>query len=154
MRQSKPSTGPEISQRGVALVISLLLLLVLAILAVAGLRTATADLTMAGNQQYQDHAFQAAELGVEQALNSALCTQCTYSTPVVVAATQVAGSQIDKFNYSFYYAGSSSVPVGNSLDPDSGNGTAYNYVVESTGTSARGARDVHVQGFTYIGPSQ
>ena len=48
-------------QRGAALVVGLLLLLVLTILAISGMTTATLELQMAGNRQYQERAFQAAE---------------------------------------------------------------------------------------------
>ena len=48
----------------------ILLLLTLTILAVSGLATAVLELRMAGNTQYQERAFQAAEYAIEQALAS------------------------------------------------------------------------------------
>ena len=44
-------------QSGAALVVGLLLLLVLTILAISGMTTATLELQMAGNEQYQERAF-------------------------------------------------------------------------------------------------
>lgn len=56
------------AQRGAALVVGMLLLLVLTLLAISGMNTASLELAMAGNMQYHENAFQAAEAGVEQAL--------------------------------------------------------------------------------------
>src|SRR5262245_53506738 len=53
------------SQRGVALVASLVLLVVLTLLAVVGMGSSTLELTMAGNAQHQENAFEAAEAAVE-----------------------------------------------------------------------------------------
>jgi Tfp pilus assembly protein PilX len=146
------------AQRGAALVIGLLLLVVLIILAVGGMRTAAVDLLMTTNTQYRDHAFQAAEYGIEQAMNTTLCTSCTYSSPVTTGSTTpataiaVPGSSTDKYAYSYYYETTGAAPSGYSLDAG-GSGTAYYYAIQSTGTSARSAQDVHDQGFMYIGPS-
>jgi hypothetical protein len=48
-------------QNGAALVVGLLLLMVLTLLAISGMNTASLELVMAGNTQYQQNAFQAAE---------------------------------------------------------------------------------------------
>ncbi|MBT8091697.1 MAG: hypothetical protein KJN77_01590, partial [Gammaproteobacteria bacterium] len=56
------------SQRGAALVIGLLLLVVITVLAVSGMNTATTELAMARNDQNYEYAFQAAETGLEYAL--------------------------------------------------------------------------------------
>ena len=48
----------------------ILLLLTLTLLAVSGLATAVLELRMAGNAQYQQRAFEAAEYAIEQALGS------------------------------------------------------------------------------------
>src|SRR5262245_51029290 len=55
-------------QRGAALVIGLMLLVILTLLAVTGMNTASTELAMAGNEQYQLKAIQASQTGVEQAL--------------------------------------------------------------------------------------
>ena len=44
--------------RGAALVIGLILLLILTVLAISGMGTAVLQLQMAGNEQYQERAFQ------------------------------------------------------------------------------------------------
>ena len=67
MRTSRPIASKH-AQRGAALVVGMLLLLVLTLLAISGMNTASLELAMAGNMQYRENAFQAAESGVEQAM--------------------------------------------------------------------------------------
>ena len=55
-------------QRGAALVIGLILLVILTLLAITGMNTASTELVMAGNEQYRQHAFQASATGIEQAI--------------------------------------------------------------------------------------
>ena len=56
------------NQGGAALIIGLLLLVVITVLAVSGMNTATTELAMARNDQNYENAFQAAETGIETAL--------------------------------------------------------------------------------------
>ena len=60
-------TNPS-RQAGAALVVSLLLLVVITVLAISGMSTATTELAMARNDQGYENAFQAAETGLEAAL--------------------------------------------------------------------------------------
>ena len=55
-------------QTGAALVVGLMLLVVITVLAISGMNTATTELAMARNDQLYENAFQAAETGLEQAL--------------------------------------------------------------------------------------
>ena len=48
------------TQRGAALVVGLVLLLVITMLAVTSMNTSTVQLMMAGNKQFSESAFQAA----------------------------------------------------------------------------------------------
>ncbi len=68
-RQRSPLrlAGPR-RESGAALVVGLILLLVLTLLAISGMTTASLELLMAGNAQYQERSFQAADAGIEQAL--------------------------------------------------------------------------------------
>ena len=56
-------------QQGAALVVGLMLLVVITILAISGMNTATTELAMARNDQAYENAFQAAEMGLETALS-------------------------------------------------------------------------------------
>ena len=55
-------------QQGAALIVGLILLVVITVLAVSGMNTATTELAMARNDQNYEYAFQAAETGLEGAL--------------------------------------------------------------------------------------
>ena len=60
---------PIKNQQGAALVVGLILLVVITVLAISGMNTATTELAMARNDQNYENAFQAAESGIEQALS-------------------------------------------------------------------------------------
>jgi type IV pilus assembly protein PilX len=124
--------------------------------------TATLELQMAGNKQYQERAFQAAEAGVEQAMTAgifttdpaAIAAQYTAPnsidpTPIRGQGTQIAncpdrGGSTDAADQCEYFlrfdqaAGITPVPGGgNSL----GTGLqAYHFVVDAVGVAERGAQ--------------
>jgi hypothetical protein len=144
-------------QRGAALVIASILLLVVTLVGVAGLAAAALELRMSGNFQYQDRAFQAAEFAIEQALHSELLsTAITYSNPRTFPApgaeALVPGSETDTYTYRLYFdssAGSTPIPGG----AESGTSlVAYHFVIVGTGRSLRGAESTHTQGFYVAGP--
>ncbi|MBK7252061.1 MAG: pilus assembly PilX N-terminal domain-containing protein [Gammaproteobacteria bacterium] len=128
-------------QRGAALVIGLILLLILTLLAVSGMNSASTELIMAGNEQYRQNAFQAAETGVEQALTT-LANVPQSGTPTVAPATAVPGSATDEYATSSRYLGDDLNIPGFSA----GKFVGFHYEITSTGTSARNARAQHVQG--------
>ena len=148
---AKPWTrAPAERQRGAALIIGLLLLLILTLLAVAGMNTATLELQMAGNEQYQQRAFEAAETAIEQAI---LTGSYNTSVPDVRMPTPVDGTN-DTYEFVMEFdqdTGETPVPGGGySL----GTGfTAYHFNITATGRSERGARAEHVQSVYIIGPS-
>lgn len=158
-------------QSGAALVVGLILLLVLTLLAISGMTTASLELQMAGNDQYQERAFQSAEAGIEQAINSGVySTNTTVGTydnpagpdpqPVRGAGVQVQNCQepadpspAEECEYFVHFdqnTGVTAVPGGGySL----GTGfQAYHFVVDSYGTSDRGAASEHQQSFYVVGP--
>jgi type IV pilus assembly protein PilX len=55
-------------QTGATLIVGLVLLLVLTVVGVSGMNTATMEITMAANTQYQQDAFQAAEDAIDIAI--------------------------------------------------------------------------------------
>jgi hypothetical protein len=157
--------------RGAALVVGLLLLLVLTILAISGMTTATLELQMAGNKQYQERAFQAAEAGIEQAMAAGIyntnITRGNYDDPTGPNPTPERGEGIaiancpepadpsDAEQCEFFMrfdeqSGSTPVPGGGySL----GTGfEAYHFIVDSFGSAERGATSSHEQSFYIIGP--
>jgi type IV pilus assembly protein PilX len=152
MNSTTHSTPPLPSrQRGAALVIGLILLLVLTLLAISGMSTSTLELQMTGNQQFSQNAFQAAETGLDRALVSG---NFTTAAPTVVAASSLPGST-DTFNSRTEFNGDNGitpVPAGGfSLGVSTGF-QAYHFDITSTGASNRGATSTHTQSFYIVGP--
>ena len=67
-RPPKWTIAPRSRQAGAALFVGLVLLLVMTLVGVSGMNTATLELAMAGNAQAQQQAFQAAETGIDIAI--------------------------------------------------------------------------------------
>jgi hypothetical protein len=145
------------SNGGMALVIAVLLLLIVSVLGISGLSVAALELQMAGNVQYQERAFQAAEFAIEQALNSPpLSTDYTLASPARVPVTgelALPGSGTDTYSYRLYYdtsAGSTPIPGGAAAGLTD---LAFHFVIESAGSSARGAHVKLTQGFYVLAPA-
>ena len=142
------------AQRGVALFVGLILLLVITVLAVAAMTMATSDLRMAANRQFRENAFQAASRGVQQAMVTPNLP--TTGQTVTVASTPVPGSNTDTFEYTVSFdpeTGVTNVPAGGySLGTGSGF-SAFHFEAEATGTSVRDSEVVQEQGFYIIGPA-
>ena len=129
-------------QRGAALVIGLILLLVLTLLAVTGMNTASTELIMAGNEQYRQNAYQASETGIENAI-SALPTVPQSAAPTVVPNTPTTGTANSQYTTSTLYEGDDVNVPGYSA----GRYVALHYEITSTGsTTVRNASAVHRQG--------
>jgi type IV pilus assembly protein PilX len=137
------------SQHGAALVIGLILLLVLTLLAISGMNSASVEFIMAGNEQYRQNAFQAAETGIEQALQN---------------GAFVPGGADEPFNgnntASDTYAATISSPLGNTAQPalwGPANSleafSTYHFMIQSVGSSVRGAQSTHLQGVMTLAPA-
>jgi type IV pilus assembly protein PilX len=170
LRAPLPSSPPA-RQSGAALVVGLILLLVLTVLAVSGMATASLELLMAGNMQYQERSFQAADAGIEQALARGVydtnTPTGTYDNPAAVnpvpdrgTGQQIAncpepddpvdGQQCEYYLRFDVQSGQTPVPGGGySL----GTGfEAYHFVIDSFGTADRSAQSHHQQSFYVVGP--
>jgi type IV pilus assembly protein PilX len=139
MRNTHPQSSAR--QRGAALVVGLILLLVLTLLAVTGMNTATTELIMAGNEQFRQNAFQAAETGIEQAL-ATLSNVPTNGLPVTANNVPVPNSTTDAYSTSSRYLESRS----DLLMSSNGKFVSHYFDITSTGTSSRNASVRHVQG--------
>jgi hypothetical protein len=141
---------------GVALVTVLLLLLAMTVLTVASIATATVELQSAGNAQYLERAFEAAEFGIRRAMAAPdLSTAMTPVEPARPACAPDCRLPVtgDAYDYSLYYddgvPGTASAGGGQSI----GTGIeSHHFLVESRGQSSRGARSEHVLGFVVPGP--
>jgi type IV pilus assembly protein PilX len=127
------------AQRGAALVTALLLLLVITLLAVAGMNSSAVEFVLAGNEQFHQNAFQDAESGIQQTIATGAFVPAesdqsysgTTAKYTVTLKSDMAGKQFPPI-----FGGSSF--------------TTYHYTIVSTGTSSRGSSTIHTQGVAQI----
>jgi type IV pilus assembly protein PilX len=141
-------------QQGAALVVGLILLVVITVLAISGMNTATTSLAMARNDMNYENAFQAAETGLENALAQGL-----FDTLVDSTITQTINTH-DSVSAEIAFEDSSIVPD-KAFSLGSGSGVAaYHFLATSTatsvrdpnGTTDRDASAIHTQAFYVVGP--
>jgi len=147
-------TGSFKQQQGAVLVVSLMLLVVITVLAISGMNTATTGLAMARNDQNYENAFQAAENGIEQALG-----QGNFNTAGNTTITGQAGSH-ESFSTVIAFESATLVPD-RAFSLGSGSGVvAYHFLATSSAKSLRAPgsttdRDstaTHTQAFYIVGP--
>ncbi len=135
------------TQRGAALVVGLILLLVLTVLAISGVNSASLEFFMAGNEQFHQNAFQAAETGIERALAVG-----TYNPGAGAQTINGINTATDAYTATITpQLGGAPQPAiwGNSWNSFS----TYHFEVGSIGTATRNARSVNTQGVAVIAPS-
>ena len=141
-------------QHGAALVVGLILLVVITVLAISGMNTATTELAMARNDQNYENAFQTAETGIAQALS--LGTFDTQNVTTINGQVGAAGNE--QYTATIEYEKDTIIPDGG-FSLTSGM-RAYHFIVTSTSMSARDlgtatdrdASAVHTQAFYIRGP--
>ena len=143
------------NQQGAALVVGLILLMVVTILAISGMKTATTELAMARNDQNFENAFQAAETGLEEALG-----QGQFSTLADTTLTQTIVGTNDTVNTTIEFETETFVPDrAFSLGVGSGI-AAYHFIATSQAefqrnpgnTTDRDSAATHTQAFYVVGP--
>ena len=147
------------NQRGAALVVGLILLVIVTVLAISGMNTATTELAMARNDQNYENAFQAAETGLETAL-----ARGNFDTTGMSIPTQnidVPGRAFDTVSVEIAFENTTIVPD-RAFSLGAGSGiAAYHFNAEATAESARAgigidtdrdASAVHTQAFYVVGP--
>ena len=142
-------------QQGAALIVGLILLVVITVLAVSGMNTATTELAMARNDQNYENAFQAAETGLEGAL-----AQGQFVTMGGTTVTKIINTN-DSVIADIDFEDSTLVPD-RAFSLGSGSGvSAYHFLATSRAESRRAGgaiktdRDslaVHTQAFYVVGP--
>jgi len=141
-------------QQGAALIVGLLLLVVITILAVSGMNTATTELAMARNNQTYENVFQSAEKGLESALS-----QGFFSTAGPVTITPATTTH-EVVSATIEFEGSTMVPD-KAFSLGSGSGVAaYHFLATSdaeyrfspNNVTDRDASATHTQAFYVVGP--
>ena len=140
-------------QDGAALIVGLILMVVITILAISGMNTATTELAMARNDQSYENAFQAAETGLEMALS-----QGRFNTLVNVNLAQTVNT-VDSVTAVINFEDTTLVPD-RAFSMGVGSGiAAYHFNAVSTaeskfdpGGTDRDASAIHTQAFYVVGP--
>ena len=141
-------------QQGAALVVGLMLLVVITVLAISGMNTATTELALVRNVQAYEDAFQAAETGLATALS-----QGQFATAGATSMTQTPSSN-QNIATTIRFEDSTMVPdKAFSLGVGSGI-AAYHFLATSQAeflrdpgnTTDRDSSATHTQAFYIVGP--
>lgn len=149
-----PMNKPSRKQQGAALVVGLLLLVVITVLAISGMNTATTELAMARNDQAAEDAFQLAERGLADALSRG-----NFSTGGMLPFTEYITSG-ESYTADIQFEDSTLVPD-KAFSLGVGTGiSAYHFLATSQAeflrdpgnTTDRDAAAEHTQAFYIVGP--
>lgn len=156
-RQSRLNRGPGFAlppQRGIALVMALVMLMILTMLGLTAMSTSSLEEKMSGNIQESTRAFEAAESGISSAVGTAglLNPNTTQAAPVT-----------RNYDYDSKKSGSATVeawfreyssPTGRSKNLSEIYGATNlqeaHFDIKSTGTTLTNAKSVHHQGISQI----
>ena len=144
------------NQSGAALVVSLVLLVVISVLAISSINSATTELAMARNDMVYERAFQAAETGLEQALaQGRFNTLANVNLAQDVTGNESVDSLIEFEDETLVPDRAFSLGVGSGI-------SAYHFIATATASSKRGgiagaatdrdASAIHTQAFYVVGP--
>jgi type IV pilus assembly protein PilX len=147
MRTTLPNrsywTGPRASQTGATLVVGLVLLLVLTVLGVSGMNTATMEITMAANTQFHQDAFQMTEDAIDIVLGNK-----DYTTGGPTTLNWLGNPDFDRRAVTTY-RWPTPVPAGRAFSL--GVFSAYHFDIQAVGRGPRNARSEHTQSFYVVG---
>jgi type IV pilus assembly protein PilX len=156
MKKNFAKLSHQKRQQGAALIVGLLLLVVITILAVSGMNTATTELAMARNDQTYENVFQSAEKGLETALGQGVFSTGAPTTVTPTTTTyEFVSAEIE-------FEGTTMVPD-KAFSLGSGSGVAaYHFLVTSDAIyrfsgdidniTDRDATATHTQAFYVVGP--
>jgi type IV pilus assembly protein PilX len=138
---------PAARQRGAALVIGLILLMILTILAFTGISTSTVELAMSSNEQFRNNAEQASAAGIELAI-SRLDQVATApgAAPFVSSGNLLTTAATHQYRAEARYVGDETGLPQSSADKFIG----LHFTIQSDGTSARNANDRQIQGVMVV----
>lgn len=150
----------KVNQRGSALIVSLVFLIILTILGISTMNTSRLEVRMAINEQAANQAFQATDSGIQETLmdSSVLDTNSTAGVDRTFYYNQDANGPYgdgtdnynDRVNTNTLFETSGPVPGGGfSLG---GKIQAYHFRILSVGQSVSGSESEQTQGFYQVGP--
>jgi type II secretory pathway pseudopilin PulG len=148
-RRTAAGTPSRIDTRGMALVVSLVLLVIVTLVATAGMTTSTLQLRMAAGEQAATGAFQVAENAIETAMH------CRRPQPGEIVSSRecppVPNAAAEQYEFAIRRSTAeegSVLPEGYSLGTEL---TAIPFTIEASAAGSRGARAELAQGFQVMG---
>ena len=140
-------------QDGAALVVGLILMVVITVLAISGMNTATTELAMARNDQSYENAFQAAETGLETALSQGQFSTLTNVNLVQSVNTYDSVTAVINFEDTTLVPDRAfSMGVGSGIAAYHFNAIATAETKYDAAGTDRDASAVHTQAFYVVGP--
>lgn len=137
--------SPRARQTGATLIVGLVLLLVLTVLAVSGMNTATMEVAMAGNTQFHQAAFQMAEDGIDVVIG-----RREYATDLDrTIAIDGCPDGVDADECVAVTSFEGNLPVIDEAFSSSAV-EAFHFEIRSNGRGPRNAESTHVQGFYVV----
>jgi len=145
LRYSTP--GFKNQQRGVVLAVCLVLLLVMTLLGVMSVGTATSEQRVANNSVFRNSSFQAAESAIETTINTVNLT-AAMAGPVTTNLTTLGGAGVTSSSVTQYIA--TGTPTGSG-----GSTVSVHFTITGTGTvgGAANAQIVTSQGISRAAPA-
>jgi len=140
MRSNFPVTAA--SQRGATLIVGLVLLLVLTIVGISGMNTATMEINMAANTQFLQDAFQMTEDGLDEVLSTR-----NYTTDAARTLDWTGNQDYDRRAVTTYRLNTDVPDAAFSSDEVE----AFHFDIRSVGRGPRNAQSEHTQSFYVVG---
>jgi type IV pilus assembly protein PilX len=138
-------------QSGAALIVGMLMLLVLTVLAISGMNSSSMNLVMAGNTQYSQNAFQAAEAGIERAIAA------NEFNPDPSLDPEPQNNEDDEDARDVYNSVSRTQLCGEPQPALPGSSfdafSTFHFEIESSGTSRRDSQARNIQAIAVIAPA-
>lgn len=139
---NRPQLPSAAHQRGATLIVGLVLLLVLTVVGVSGMNTATMEVQMAANTQFQQDAFQATEDAVDIVIGTR-----DYTTEEDRLLDLLGNPDFDRQAIT-RYRGNTDVPdAAFSADEIE----AFHFDITAVGIGPRNAQSTHTQSFYVVG---
>jgi type IV pilus assembly protein PilX len=135
-------SAPLAAQRGATLIVGLVLLLVLTVVGVSGMNTATMEINMAANTQFQQDAFQMTEDGIDTVIGTR-----DYTTDGARTLEFTGDPSYDRRAVTTYRMNTDVPDAAFSSDEVE----AFHFDVNSIGRGPRNAQSQHTQSFYVVG---
>jgi hypothetical protein len=148
-RMISSGTGNPRKQRGAALIIGLVLLLAVTVIGVSGMNMATLELTMAGNMQAQQAAFQAAETGIDIPLGLGAFST---AAPSALPWTPLGDGSYQTRSLTTCMTTTPVPDIAFSMGTTGSTVQAWHFDIVAVGTGPRNANATHTQSFYVVGP--